>query len=353
MIFENGRSTHMDIKIYNTTIELVKSFKYLGVHLFSNGSFQRSQKLIAQHASFSLHKLFQIFDRTVLPTSQKIKLFDILVGSILNYCSEVWGLHPASDIELVHTRFLRNILGVKKSTNLAALYGELGRVPMFVMRKYNMIKYWNKLITLDNDSIVKKVYNNLKLDDQNNLTYKNRNWVSQIKQILNEHGFGYVWLSQKLDNTTLQLIKQRIFDNYYQKWYSEINNSSKLKTYAIFKHEFKREKYLDTIKENYLKTALAKFRVSAHQLAIETGRYTNIPQNERLCKSCNMQSIETEYHFLLVCPKYRTIRSKFFKSYYCHWPSLNKFENIMCSSSKNTLYNLAKFIFSANKIRIV
>jgi hypothetical protein len=84
----------------------------------------------------------------------------------------------------------------------------------------------------------------------------------------NEHGFGYVWLSQKLDNTTLQSIKQRLFDNYYQKRYSEINNSNKLKTYAIFKHKFKREKYLDTIKENYLKTGLAKFRVSAHQLAI-------------------------------------------------------------------------------------
>jgi hypothetical protein len=104
-------------------------------------------------------------------------------------------------------------------------------------------------------------------------------------------------LSQKLDTTTLQLIKQRIFDNYYQKWYFEINNSSKLKTYANFKHEFKREKYLDNIKENYLRTALAKFRVSAHQLAIETGRYTNIPLNERLCfVTCNLLKQNTTFY---------------------------------------------------------
>jgi len=98
-----------------------------------------------------------------------------------------------------------------------------------------------------------------------------------------------------------------MLDNYYQTWYSEINNSSKLKSYALFKHTFNRDQYLDFIKEPYLKYFLAKFRTSAHELAIETGRYTNTPQNERLCKSCNINLVETEYHFLLVCPKYREL----------------------------------------------
>ena len=44
MIFENGRSTHIDITIYNEQIEVVTSFKYLGIHLFKNGYFLRSQK---------------------------------------------------------------------------------------------------------------------------------------------------------------------------------------------------------------------------------------------------------------------------------------------------------------------
>jgi len=79
MVFENGRSTHIDLSNYNTPIEIVQSFKYLGFHLFKNGNFLKSQKIIAQHASFSLHKLFQIFETTELPVSQKIKLFDTLV----------------------------------------------------------------------------------------------------------------------------------------------------------------------------------------------------------------------------------------------------------------------------------
>ena len=73
-----------------------------------------------------------------------MKLFDTLVSPILNFGSELWGMYKATDIELVHTKFLRYILGVKKSTNLSALYGELARIPLPVYRKINMIKYWVK-----------------------------------------------------------------------------------------------------------------------------------------------------------------------------------------------------------------
>ena len=67
-----------------------------------------------------------------------IKLFDILISSVLNYSSEVWGFQEGKDIEQVHTKFLRKILCVNKSTKLAGLYGELGRVPPSVMRKVYM-----------------------------------------------------------------------------------------------------------------------------------------------------------------------------------------------------------------------
>jgi hypothetical protein len=46
----------------------------------------------------------------------------------------------------------------------------------------------------------------------------------------------------------------------------------------------------------YQRKQLAK--KSSHLLATETGRWTNTQQNECLSKSCNMQRIETEHHFL-------------------------------------------------------
>ena len=158
--------------------------------------------------------------------------------------------------------------------------------------------------------------------------------------------------SGEKDETCLKSIKRRMLDNYYQKCYSEINNSSKHKSYTLFKHAFNREQYWDFIKDPYLKYSLAKFRTCAHELAIETGRYTNTPQNERLCRSRNINLVESEYPFLLVCPKYRELRTTFFKPYYRCCPSLNKFASLICSYNNKTIYNIFKFIYFANQIRI-
>ena len=41
---------------------------------------------------------------------------------------------------------------------------------------------------------------------------------------------------------------------------------------------------------------------------IEKGRHLGLSQAERLCKLCNTNNIENEYHFLLACPTYRNLR---------------------------------------------
>ena len=48
-----------------------------------------------------------------------------------------------------------------------------------------------------------------------------------------------------------------------------------------------------------LRQLIAKFRTSDHCLQIETGRYINIPRQQRLCTTCNI--LEDEYHFFLNC----------------------------------------------------
>ena len=117
MIFEKGRHTTYDF-FNNKKLELVTSFKYLGIHFFKNGNWFRTQKRIAQHASCTLHNLFALLNQIELSISEKCRLFDTLVGSILNYSAEVIGLYEAKDIELIHTTFCRWILHVRKSTKL-------------------------------------------------------------------------------------------------------------------------------------------------------------------------------------------------------------------------------------------
>jgi hypothetical protein len=57
---------------------------------------------------------------------------------------------------------------------------------------------------------------------------------------------------------------------------------------------------------------LTKLRISAHSLAIETGRYgtTKIPADQRFCKFCPI-NVEDEVHFLFQCLQYNLLRNEY------------------------------------------
>ena len=346
MIFEKGRRTEVHIYYNNIELEVVDSFKYLGIMFYKNGSWNRTQKCLAEYGSFALHNLNRLLQDMNLKTNEKFKLFDSLVSSVLGYAGEVWGFHGAPDIERLHTQFCRSILGVKKSTNLAALYSELGRKPLIVFRKLRILKYWWKIIESD-DTLIKNVYNLLYDDVLNERNYNASNWAYQVKNILESLGFAYTWNNQALDNLTFHEIKQRLFDQANQDLMRSINTSTKLQSYCIFKEDTHLESYIDTVKITKYRFALSRLRLSSHNLAIETGRYTGIPRHERICTSCNMNVVENEFHFLLACPHYIDLRRKYLPAYYCSWPSLHKFKSIFQWKSKTLINNLSKYIYFA------
>ena len=45
-----------------------------------------------------------------------------------------------------------------------------------------------------------------------------------------------------------------------------------------------------------VRRTMSRFRLSAHDLAVEKGRQQSVPRNNRLCKICNV--IEDKEHFL-------------------------------------------------------
>ena len=143
-----------------------------------------------------------------------------------------------------------------------------------------MIKYWIKLLKADDDFMPRKMYSMLKADVDNNWSYSGSNCAFQIKSILDSIGLSYIWIQQSEIEIPFKLIKMKILDIYKQTWYSSINNSNRLLTYARFKHEFDCENYLDFITGK----SLSKFRLPSHDLEIERGRYINLDRNDRLCR---------------------------------------------------------------------
>jgi hypothetical protein len=60
-----------------------------------------------------------------------------------------------------------------------------------------MIKYWLKILSSENNSLIRKMYNVMKEDVNNNISYNGNNWAYQIKTILDEICFSFLWLQQK------------------------------------------------------------------------------------------------------------------------------------------------------------
>ena len=78
-----------------------------------------------------------------------------------------------------------------------------------------------------------------------------------------------------------------------------------------FKMNFEFENYLTNVRDETLRKTLTRFKLASYKLAIETGRDQNIDRQNRLCSLCNDNRIESEYHFLCICPKYCELRSHY------------------------------------------
>ena len=61
------------------------------------------------------------------------------------------------------------------------------------------------------------------------------------------------------------------------------------------------------------RSLLAQFRLGILPLHIETGRYTNTPIDQKICKICDFGEIENEYHFIMTCPEYESARIELFE----------------------------------------
>ena len=114
-------------------------------------------------------------------------------------------------------------------------------------------------------------------------------------------------------------------------------------TYFGFKTQYVTESYVNYLLVRKYRNVYARFRSSAHCLAIERGRYTNIVKESRFCPYCK-NIIENELHFLLVCPLYKDIREQFIDTKYYTNPCLNTFNVLMSWGNEEVVKRSNVFI---------
>jgi hypothetical protein len=162
-----------------------------------------------------------------------------------------------------------------------------------------------------------------------------------------------VWSNNSQINEAifLSLFKQRVIDEYLQEWTRDINDNRVLIVYKALQTTFAFEPYLETIVSRNLRSAITKFRICAHNLRIQTGRYDRVERNLRICQLCNSNEVEDEFHFLFKCAKFVQIRENYIKAYYRVRPNMFKLTQLLTTQNKSEMFKLGKFITEALKIR--
>ena len=112
-------------------------------------------------------------------------------------------------------------------------------------------------------------------------------------------------------------------------WFNTVNSESgrsgngrnKLRTYRLFKSEFKVETYCKLLMPYSHRSAFAKFRCGVAPIRLETGRYEHLAVEQRLCHFCNV--VEDEPHVILECSHYEDLRRVLFSRAAVILPNFN------------------------------
>ena len=339
----------------NTVLECVREYKYLGFLVTPSGEITSGLKDLRNRAMRALAKM-----RTTLGAffmhdiSNTIHLYTYVIRPILLYCCDFWGclkLPKNNPIETFHTRFCKQLLGVRKQTSNDAALQELGLLPISIHATKIAMRNWER--------IQDEKANTLLVTSHHNAFEENLPWTSNVRNIFALNGLLETY-TNKVDGsvddsgreTMSDILFTRMVDQYNQKSFGTINTSNKLCVYRQLKTEPGRETYLSEVQFSKHRKAMTKLRTSSHSLEIERGRWNDDSDREdRVCHFCKVNGenkVEDEAHFLIDCPQYKELRDKLLPPRILNNPGLNSEQKLVkILSDKDSLKSTAKFIYQA------
>ena len=318
--FRNRRKKQTDFKFMfdGSEIEKVSQYKYLGVLMDEYLNFEVLANVLAGAGGRALGAVltkFRSFGN--IGFNSFSKLYDSSVAPVLEYGSEVWGYAENVKCERIQQRACRYYIGVHPKTPILALTGDMGWVPAQIKRHRNMIRYWNRMVEMNDARLTKQMF----LYDVHRC---NNNWSSEVKSIFNSIDLGQIF--DDLHVCDIEDVYKKCESNYNERWQLGITLKPKLRTYVTFKQNFDSEEYVKYCYSRHKRSLIAQFRMGVLPLAIETGRFRSIPLEERLCVLCDVNVIEDEKHFLCNCKLYEDIRQTMYDNVsqnYQLFPTLN------------------------------
>ena len=229
------------------------------------------------------------------PLHVKLDILDKCVTASVIYGCETWGSN-VNDAERCYRAGLKTAMNVRQNLNNEIVHIETGRWPLRILIKKQQLNFWLQMkeyVSLHPESALGKVYNMAVVSNSPYLKYYQKL----------EATFG----DPKICDETL---RKQFADSFKQKFEHQLDLDSDCKLGTYYQINPSLSSYVpnpQTTLEGE-REIVTRFRTGSHSLAIETGRYANVPRENRLC-SCG-ESVLTIWHVFAECSLTRTIVEK-------------------------------------------
>ena len=281
------------IHIDDLVVEHCNQYVYLGSPFTADGLVSSAIKVHAQTKMCHVLKFVSFVSKNNdIPFIVKRKVFDAALISTILYGCESWLGGDLKPVNKLYNWCLKQLLGVRKSTCNNLCLVELGYPPLRALVSHKQRKFfkgmWNERSNMMDDPLVHAI----------NLTLESNTPTSRYVRDL---------LYNEVDDVgvALDAIKRNISES----------SSSRMQFYKRINSEFKVHAiYTDGLSVNELeRISWTRMRVSAHSLAVETGRWNRrgrgrLPLEERLC-TCGQ--IQTEVHVIEECPRTSFLQNQY------------------------------------------
>ena len=349
----NSPPTQRDFAIGDNSIDRDCYYRYLGFEFCDTIDHNHGVNVLNRAASKALGSVtskYFALDGTSYDVYKN--MYDSLVCPVMDYACEIWGVKSYSFVNTTQHRAMRTYLGVGKVTPLPAMYGDMPWITPYTRHRSAAVRYWHRLTRMPETRLTRRVFN---WDYE--LACRGRpSWNKDIHQILttcdipelldqcNWHTCSSDRLVTQVTSKLTQLeSRQRSMDGAPMsrlRVYNELDTPTATPASYVTARLSRKQRSL-----------LAKLRSGTLPLALETGRYTQTPVNQRLCRSCNTNAIETELHFLFECDRYNDIRTRFLNRDNATQEG-NHIEELLCMfSDKDMTRNLAIYMQSELELR--
>ena len=351
--FRPIRKSQTPVKFYLGKNEITKTeeYKYLGCKMDKNMNSKVTGDSLAEGASRALGKLLaKYYSNHGLGYQTYTNFYNTCILPILNYASGIWGYNDNVNINKIHNRAIRCYLGVGRYAPSDGQNGDMRWVSPIIHRKLEIVKYWNRLMGMEDDRLPKKVYKQLKTE--------NGPWYREVKAIMNDvNMLDYLNSECSIINfkPCSEYIINTLMEKYANQWWDRIDNKPKLVLYKQIKSVYETENYVSLCLKRGQRSMIAKLRLGILLINVELGRYNGTERQNRVCPLCNKGAVEDEIHILFYCEFYNEKRKVLYETVKKQLNNSDEYNHIRMlhalTTHRNLIRPLARFLQELFQIR--